>query len=161
VTFGSLARLGYFFFRQLLRRVTARKTGLEQFEENYGADRLLPMSSEDREQLPSFSGCIACGMCDAVFDSYDRTARSEFRGPSDLPLAYTRNLPDFDALPTFVAHLRKGDLEELERVCPARIPFRRLALFVERRATALGATAPAPMANVIDTSRARGKHDPG
>lgn len=161
VTLGSLVRLGYYFFRQLLRRITARKSGLVQFEENYGADRLLPLTVEDREQLPSFSGCIACGMCDAVFDAYDRTARSEFRGPSDLPLAYTRNLPDYDALPTYVSNLRKGDLEALERVCPARIPFRRLALFVERRAAELGAAPIAPGANVVDTSRARDKHDPG
>jgi succinate dehydrogenase/fumarate reductase-like Fe-S protein len=161
VTLGSLVQLGYFFFRQLVRRLTARKSGLAQFEENYAADRLLAMTSEDREQLPSFSGCIACGMCDAIFDAYDRTARCDFRGPSDLPIAYTRNLPDYDALPSYVSNLRKGDLEALERVCPSRIPFRRLALFVERRALDLGA-GPAPStANIVDAKRARGKHDPG
>ncbi len=161
MTLGSLVRLGYFFFRQLLRRVTSRKSGLLQFGENYDADRLRPMTSEDRAQLPSFSGCIACGMCDAVFDAYDRTARGEFRGPSDLPLAYTRNLPDYDALPTFVKHLRKGDLEALERVCPARIPFRRLAVFVDRRAAELGAAPSLAAGQVIDPARGRDKHDPG
>ena len=137
MTLGSLVRLGFYFFRQLLRRVTARESGLARFEANYDADRLRPLTPDEREALPSFSGCIACGMCDAVFDAYDRTPRSQFRGPSDLPLAYTRNLPDYDALPPFIAHLRQGDLEHLERVCPARIPFRRLAVFVERRADAL------------------------
>jgi hypothetical protein len=137
MTLGSLVRLGFYFFRQLLRRVTARESGLARFEANNNADRLRPLTPDEREALPSFSGCIACGMCDAVFDAYDRTPRSQFRGPSDLPLAYTRNLPDYDALPPFIAHLRQGDLEHLERVCPARIPFRRLAVFVERRADAL------------------------
>jgi hypothetical protein len=137
MTLGSLVRLGFYFFRQLLRRVTARESGLARFEANYDADRLRPLTPDERDALPSFSGCIACGMCDAVFDAYDRTPRGQFRGPSDLPLAYTRNLPDYDALPPFLAELRKGDLEHLERVCPARIPFRRLAVFVERRADEL------------------------
>lgn len=161
MTLGSLLRLGYLFFRQLLRRLTSRKSGLAQFEENYAADHLRALTTEDREQLPSFSGCIACGMCDAVFDAYERTARGDFRGPSDLPLAYTRNLPDYDALPTFISHLRKGDLEALERVCPVRIPFRRLALFVERRASDLGAAPVVPGANLIDPSRTHARHDPG
>ena len=161
MTLGSLVRLGYFFFRQLLRRFTARQSGLAQFEENYDEDRLRPLTAEDREQLPSFSGCIACGMCDATFDAYARTARCDFGGPSELPLAYTRSLPDYDALPTYLAQLRKGDLEALERVCPARIPFRRLAVFAERRATELGAAVLAPSASVVDPSRRRAKHHPG
>jgi len=155
MTVGSFLRLGYYFVKRLLLRLFRRKTGLEQFHENYAEDRLLPLAPSDREALASFSGCMACGMCDAQFSAYGRAARREFHGPSDLPLSYSRSLPDYDALAGYLASLRRGDLELLERVCPARVPFVRLATFVEKVATALQ-NEPLPP----ETGR-RKRHDPG
>lgn len=155
VTLGSFVRLGYYFVKRLLLRLFRRKTGLQQFHENYAEDRLLPLSPSDRGVFAAFSGCIACGMCDAQFSAYGRTARREFHGPSDLPLAYSRSLPDYDGLVTYVSSLRRGDLELLERVCPARIPFGRLATFVEGVA---GALANEPMPPEVPS---RKRHDPG
>lgn len=138
MTLGSFFRFGYYFVRQLVLRAVGRAPGLRVFEENYANDRLLPMSTDEREILPSFSRCIACGMCDAAFTGYARVTRSEFRGPSDLPLSYSRNPPDFDGLRKYVRNLKEGDLEALERVCPAKVPFRRLVVFVESQAQRLG-----------------------
>ncbi|MFW5920575.1 MAG: hypothetical protein ACOCUS_01955 [Polyangiales bacterium] len=138
MTPGSFVRLGWYFVRQLVGRLFGGGRGLERFEEAYCRDEhLLPVSREDRESLHALSRCIACGMCDARFEAWGEVDRSEFRGPSDLPLSSTRSLPDYDALARYLTELRKGDLERLERVCPVRVPFRRLADFAERRAAAL------------------------
>lgn len=139
MTLGSFLRFGYYFVRQLFLRAIGRAPGLKAFQENYANDRLLPFSMDEREILPSFSRCVACGMCDAAFSGYARVSRSEFRGPSDLPLSYSRNPPDFDGLRKYVRNLKEGDLEALERVCPAKVPFRRLVVFVESQAEKLGA----------------------
>ena len=138
MTPGSFVRLGWYFVRQLLARLARPANGLARFEQAYcREDRLLPVSAEDREALLALSGCIACGMCDARFSAWSDVDRGALRGPSDLPLSYTRSLPDYDALARYLSELRKGDLERLERVCPVRVPFRRLADFAERRAAAL------------------------
>jgi succinate dehydrogenase/fumarate reductase-like Fe-S protein len=177
VTLGSLIRLGWHFVKRLMERLFDRRPGLARFEEYYAEDRLRSLSAEESEALASFSRCTACGMCDATFSAYDRASRSELRGPSDLPLAYTRNLPDLDAARTFVAHLEKGDLEALEAVCPARIPFRRLVRFVKDKSVvappaastsagatigALAARTPGPTTGPDASPPARPKrHDPG
>ncbi|MBK8171034.1 MAG: hypothetical protein IPK60_11920 [Sandaracinaceae bacterium] len=139
MTLASFLRLGFYFVRQLVMRLFGRSAGLKKFQANYANDRLLPLSPSERAALPDFSRCIACGMCDAAFTGYARVNRAEFRGPSDLPLSYSRNLPDFDSLTRYVSNLKEGDLDVLEQVCPARIPFKRLVVFVETHAAALGA----------------------
>jgi succinate dehydrogenase/fumarate reductase-like Fe-S protein len=143
MTFGSFVRLGYYFFRQLVLRMLGVSRGLAQFAESYcHEDRLLPLSPEDRRALSSFSSCIACGMCDAHFAAYGQVRRTEMRGPSDLPLSYSRSLPDYDALHRYLEHLGAGNLVQLEQVCPTGVPFRHLAAFAERRALDLIDPAP-------------------
>lgn len=132
---GSFLRLGMYFGARLLIRAVRRDDGLARFAENYfRGDGLLPVAEDDAPA--SFSGCIACGMCDAAF-VYDGVAREHFSGPSDLPLSYTRSLPDYDALERYLGELDKGDLLALERVCPSRVPLRRLADVSRERGEAL------------------------
>lgn len=135
MTFGSFVRLGFYFAKRLLARVLTTRTGLARFRDNYWtSDHLLPLGAAAAENRAAFSACIACGLCDEVFDAYDRTDRDVFPGPSALPLSYSRNPPDFAALTRYLAELRKGDLVQLERVCPTRVPFRKLAAYVEAHA---------------------------
>ncbi len=136
MSLGSFLRLGLLFLKRLFVRLVLRPSGLRRFEENYfREDRLLPVAEVPRARFAAFSACIACGMCDAVFDAeVDRTV---FPGPSYLPLSFSRNLPDYDALGPYLTELRKGDLVALERVCPTRVPFRQLADFVEAHAAGI------------------------
>lgn len=156
MTPGSIVRLGWYFVKRLVVRLFGRAEGLPRFRASYFVeDRLLPLDVAEREVLAGASRCIACGACDAAFDAYDRVARTELRGPSDLPLACSRSLPDYDTLGKLVAHLRKGDLAALERVCPVSVPFRKLADVVERRALALAPEEP------VAPPPERPRHDPG
>lgn len=147
MTFGSFVRLGYYIVRQLVLRAVRRARGLSAFAADYcREDRLLPVAAEDRTAIAALSRCIACGMCDARFAAYGAADRSNFRGPSELPLSHTKSLPDYDALHAYLADLKKGDLARLERVCPTGVPFRSLLSFAERRAAELsgGGTGPCP-----------------
>lgn len=138
VTPSSFVRLGWHFVRRALIRLVRAERGLARFRANYwGEDRLLPVAPEERSALHALSRCIACGMCDARFTAWPDVDRAEFAGPQALPLSYTRALPDYDALHRYLANLHRGDLERLERICPTRVPFRRLAAFAARRAAEL------------------------
>lgn len=141
MTAGSFVRLGYYFAKQLLLRLFRRDSGLLRFERSYGKDRLLPLLPAERTALKAFSGCIACGLCDAHFDAYAKTSRRDFPGPSALPLSYSRSLPDYEGLEAYLDDLEKGDLVHLERICPSRVPFRALAAFTRRHAAAMKAAA--------------------
>ena len=154
---GSLARLGYYFFARLIRRLFVRERGREKFLAAYAADRLAPLSSDEREALSSFSRCIACGACDVAFDKYAEVPRADLRGPSELPLALSRSLPDHDALLPWLAALSRGDVAALSRACPVDVPFERLTAIARARALSLGARERAP----TEASIQRRRHDPG
>jgi hypothetical protein len=156
----SVLWLGWLFVWRLVRRLFSRGAGLARFRAGYvDEDRLLPLSAEERGALAAFSGCVACGACDAAFDGYARVSRVTLRAPSDLPLAATRSLPDLDAARAVAAELEKGDLARLERVCPAHVPFRALVRFTKDHAERLAWGEPAPAMSAAASERK--KHDPG
>jgi succinate dehydrogenase/fumarate reductase-like Fe-S protein len=155
----SLLRLGWYFGKRLIARLFFRQHGLARFEAQYGSEGLFALAPEEREAVASLSKCIACGICDASFGPYHGIARSSLRGPSDLVLAQSRSLPDWDALAPALAQLERGRVEEIEALCPAQVPFERVLRVAKKRAEALRA------AREPDTTRrlARGsiQHDPG
>jgi hypothetical protein len=84
--------------------------------------------------MPRFSGCIACGLCDR--GEAERIARSggAYRGTMELMLAASRSMPDFAAAALSFSHVPEAVLEEKERICPAGVPMREIALFVYSKA---------------------------
>jgi hypothetical protein len=151
-SFGSLARLGAHFVVQLVMRVFRRAPQLPAFRASYDPDGLAPVTLEEREVLSTLSRCVACGACDAAFDAYGKVVRSEIRGPSELPLAYARSLPDLDATSGWLVHVSKADLARLERACPVDVPFTRVVATLRARAGA---------PRVRQSKAGRARHDPG
>ncbi len=152
ISLGSLVRLGAYFFAQLAKRLFVRAPQLPAFRAAYDPDGLAPLETDERAVLSTLSRCVACGACDAAFDAYGKVVRSELRGPSELPLAYARSLPDLDATAGWLVHLQKGDLARLERACPVDVPFARVV-------SVLRARAGEPRVRASKVTRAR--HDPG
>ena len=136
---SSFIRFGYYFARQILRRIARPHRGLEEFRSNYGADRLLPMTRENRDSLPSFSKCIACGLCDHAIRISGESSPT-FLGPQQFALAGTRNLPDYDALLPTIEILQRANLKELERICPVHVPFEKMVEFADVQAKELRRT---------------------
>jgi hypothetical protein len=133
----SFVRLGWHFALRLLARGLSRPRGLARFRASYGPERLFELAPDEQEAIASLSRCIACGVCDAHFGGYERVARSAMRAPSDVVLAHSRSLPDWDALALPLAQLERGDLARMERLCPTQIPLARVAEVARRRISEL------------------------
>lgn len=149
--------LGWYFAKRLLVRTFLPGRGLARFLGAYGPEGLFPLEEDEKDVVASLSRCVACGACDARFDAYGRIARNTLRAPSDLVLAASRSLPEWDALAAPIAELERGDLVALEAVCPGRVPFRDVVRIAKRRSASqrdIRAAVPA-------LPKSTTKHDPG
>jgi succinate dehydrogenase/fumarate reductase-like Fe-S protein len=132
--------LAWGLLRSLLAPLLGRRRGLAEFRESYAADRLPPVTPEERLALPLLSGCIACGLCDVGEGERVAASRGVYAGTMDLMLASSRSMPDYDAAARSFASVDDARLAELEARCPARVPMRRVAALVRNKAKELEAT---------------------
>jgi hypothetical protein len=128
----------------IVRAVSRRKDGIAAFRENYDADGLPPVTREERDGFATFERCVACGLCDR--GEAGRIARSggAYRGVMALVIAGSRSMPEFRAAAYGFRFVPSEVLAEKERICPVRIPFRKVAAFVEAKAAAVGGPLPLP-----------------
>lgn len=110
--------------------------GLALFEQNFAADRLPPVTPEERRALGGFGGCIACGRCDAGDGERIVASRGAYPGTMALMLAGARSMPDADAGAAAFALISDEELAAKERICPTAVPMRRIAAFVRAKAAA-------------------------
>jgi hypothetical protein len=137
----ALFLLGWSFLLVLLRRLAHTVSGLDLFHENYGADRLAPLSEAERAELPRFCGCIACGRCDWGEGERVAASRGAYPGLMQLVLASTRAMPDFDAAARGFASVPETVLQTKVARCPVMLPFPALARFVKAQARAASGLA--------------------
>jgi hypothetical protein len=136
----ALLILAWAFLRSIFAPMFGGRRGLADFRDSYAADRLPPVSVEERRFFPELSRCIACGLCNV--GEGDRIARSggTYAGVMDLMLATSRSMPDYDAAVRSFDAIGEEALGELERRCPVGVPMRKLAAFVRGKAAEV--TAP-------------------
>jgi len=127
--------LAWALLRSLMATLLGTRRGLADFRRSYAADRLRPVTPDERRLLPELSGCIACGLCDVGEGSRMARSGGVYAGVMDLMLASSRNMPDFDAAARSFQAVGDDRLAELEARCPARVPMRRLAAFVTAKAS--------------------------
>lgn len=127
--------LAWSLVKVLWDRAFGRKTGVALFHENYRADRLPALSATERVEMLSFSRCTACGICDAGEGERIAASRGAYPGLMALVLSATRSMPDYDAASAALEHVPESVLRQKEAICPARVPFVRLARFVRQKAT--------------------------
>ncbi|HEV8550094.1 MAG TPA: hypothetical protein VGQ57_13715 [Polyangiaceae bacterium] len=129
----------------LLRVVSGRRDGIAAFRANYDADGLPPVTPDERAGFAAFERCIACGLCDR--GEAGRIARSggAYRGVMALVIAGSRSMPEFRAAAYGFRFVPDEVLAEKELLCPVRIPFRRIAEFVQTKAAAVGGPLPLPL----------------
>jgi succinate dehydrogenase/fumarate reductase-like Fe-S protein len=136
----------------------AERKGKRRFLSNYAPEALVPMTAQDRAELPRFSGCVNCGLCDAVCPLVGRAAPHEFRGPSLFALAYSRSTPELPHLRHAVAIVEScGTCHACQEVCPRGVPLLKIFAFTRRKlaevdaaraseASAFAAALPPPLA---------------
>src|SRR5580704_3472850 len=136
----ALLILAWALVRSLLAPLLGRRRGLDDFRRSYAADRLPPVTPDERRILPRLSGCIACGLCDVGEGARMAQSRGVYAGVMDLMLASSRSMPDFDAAARSFDAVGDERLAELEGRCPARVPMRQVAAFVRGKAAELART---------------------
>jgi len=127
-----------------LRAVSGKANGLAQFRANYDADGLPPVTLEERQGFAEFERCIACGLCDRGEAGRMAKSGGAYRGVMALVIAGSRSMPEFRAAAYGFRFVPADVLAEKERICPVRIPFRRVAAFVASKAEAVGGPLPLP-----------------
>lgn len=118
----------------LVRTLFGARRGLAAFRESYAKDRLPAVQADERRLLPSLSGCIACGVCDEGEGARMAASQGAFAGVMDLMLASSRSMPDYDAAARSFDAIPDVALAALETRCPARVPMRKVKLFVLSKA---------------------------
>jgi len=119
----AIVLLAFALLRTLLRLLFRRgRRGIAAFRQNYDADGLPPVTASEREQMPAFGRCIACGLCDR--GEGQRIARSggAYRGVMSLVLSASRSMPDYRAAAYSVSFISDEELAEKERICPVAVP---------------------------------------
>ncbi len=135
--------LGWALVRTVFRRIFfKRRDGIAQFVENYAADRLPPVTPEERKKLAEFGRCIACGLCDRGEGERIIASGGNYRGVMSLMLTASRSMPDFDAAASSFAHVSEEILAEKEAICPTHVPMRQIARFVKEKARELERSLP-------------------
>ena len=136
--------LGWAFLCTLWLRITFRAPGgLSQFRAQYAPDRLTNLSPEQRLELGSYGGCIACGLCNRGDAVLMQSSEGRFQGTMTLVLAATRSMPDFAAAERGLSHLTDEQLLAKEQLCPVGVPLRKLAAFVHSHARQARESVPA------------------
>jgi hypothetical protein len=130
--------------KALLRRAFGRPSGIAAFRSAYDADGLPPVTASERAELPSFSRCIACGVCDRGEGERIGASGGAYRGVMSLMLAASRSMPDFRAAAYSLSFVSDDVLAEKEKSCPAQVPMRRIALFLRAKAAEVGGPWPLP-----------------
>ena len=136
-TLAAKLNLAWNLLIYLLKRpFRGGRGGYRQFLDNYAPEKLLPLSSSDKNWLLKFSDCINCGFCDTACPALKQYPREIFPGPSYLLTTFSRSMPDFSYvdLDTSVC----AGCDECARVCPNRVPVREALEFIEAKVRVLG-----------------------
>jgi len=141
----AILLLAAYLVKTLFRRLfTNRKSGIAAFRANYDADGLPPVTPAERELMPTFSGCIACGLCDRGESARIAASGGAYRGVMPLVLSGSRSMPDYRAAAYSFSFVPDEVLADKEKICPTGVPFRAIARFVRDKAGAVGGALPLP-----------------
>jgi heterodisulfide reductase subunit C len=111
------------FFKKGERKCGA---GYELFLKSYADDGLFAIDSKTRSQMPSFSQCLSCRLCDVVCPQL--VANPVLLPPSYIVTAFSRSLPDYALFQKSTFDC--GTCRECEKICPEHVPIRKILDFM-------------------------------
>jgi hypothetical protein len=129
----------------VLRRIfTRHRNGIAMFRANYANDGLAPVTPQQREAMSGFGKCVACGLCDRGEAERIAASGGAYSGVMLLMVSASRSMPDFAAAARGFACVPDEVLGDKERICPARVPMRRIAAFVREKSGEARVSQPPP-----------------
>ena len=136
--------LTWALLKSLLARLFGRAHGIAAFRANYDGDGLPPVTAQERREFPSFSRCVACGICDRGEAERIAASGGAYRGVMSLMLSASRSMPDFRAAAYSASFVSDEALAAKEPLCPAEVPMRQVVRFLRAKADEVGGPWPLP-----------------
>lgn len=130
MSFESFVRLGWSFFRTVLRGLFPRRSQLARFEAQYRPDGVLSTEGPEVAVQAGAQRCFACGACDV-----EALERGEFvaLGPQG-PMGFVVGVSRQAGIDLGVARdVSPALLQALTDACPVQVPFVALVDLVRRR----------------------------
>jgi hypothetical protein len=122
-------------FKMPFRRFR-KQSGMEAFLNNFKEDNIKGIGIKESGELPSYEGCINCGICSFHFkpagDPFSKVTRDALSAPDALPVSFSRSLPEIKYSLDSMESYEK--LQVPDFVCPNGVPFERLRVFVLEQA---------------------------
>lgn len=130
MSFESFVRLGWSFFRTVLRGLFPRRSQLPRFEAQYRPDGILTTEGPEVAVQDRAQRCFACGACDVA-----ALERGEFGTFGPLgPMAFVVGVTRQAGIDLSVAsEVPPALVQALTEACPVRVPFGGLVDLVRRR----------------------------
>ena len=130
MSFESFVRLGWSFFKTVLRNAFSRRSQLPRFVSQYRPDGMLVLEEGDHAVMVGAGRCIGCGACDVRAIELGAFTALGPRGPMAFVVGVSRQAGVDAPLGDEVSHAL---LNALEAACPVAVPFVPLATLVRRR----------------------------
>lgn len=130
MSFESFVRLGWSFFRTVLRGLLPRRPQLPRFEAQYRPDGVLSTEPSEVDAQDGAARCFSCGACDVV--ALERGAFGALgpHGPMGFVVGVSRQAGvDLGA----TGDATEALLGAFTEACPVRVPFVALTHLVRRR----------------------------
>jgi heterodisulfide reductase subunit C len=129
--FKAVSFLGWHVVLHFVKKITTKlPNGMATFLNNYRADRIFAISPAIRAQMPSYSACYACRLCDTVCP--ELTTKPNLMAPSYIVSSFSRSLPDYAHFNP--AHFDCGTCQECDTICPQHVPIRDIVAFMTDKA---------------------------
>ncbi len=124
----ALIFLGIHFALHIIKklfRIDQRKKA--DFLNAYKEDNIYSIDPKWREQMPDFSSCFHCHICDVYYPNLNSEKKMS---PSYLVGSFSRSLTDFNVLDEA---LSTKDYEECEKHCPQNVPICGIVEFMKEK----------------------------
>lgn len=123
----AIAFLGFHitlhFFKKIFKIKQRHKS---DFIRAYKADRIFAISPKYRSEMPDYSKCYQCKLCDTFCP--ELASNPELLAPSFIVGSFSRSLPDFYY---FQTDYQCNDCQKCEENCPQNVPVREIIEFMK------------------------------
>jgi len=123
----AIAFLGLYFVLHIFKKIFKIKQRHKQdFLQSYKADRIFAISPERRREMPDYSKCYQCKLCDTVCPELN--TKNRLLAPSFIVGSFSRSLTDFYYYET---DYDCTDCQKCEDICPQDVPITKIIAFMK------------------------------